>query len=151
MKTTLYQVNIWIIVRPYLSMGLINALSPTVFLNNKISSGVQIECGHCWRKMEETPERPLFNRLRQSRVSTLVKLKSPGIWIFVELNFSAFTYHWTVGHSYVQPLDSLTEHYPTFRNLGTRLSDHSRVGKSKVLPLDCWTLSSQAIGQLEAA
>ena len=42
----------------------------------------------------------------------------------------ALTNHWTVGHNTVQPLDSLTQHYPTFGKLDTGLSDHWTVGKS---------------------
>ena len=64
---------------------------------------------------------------------------------------SAFTNHWTVGHSTVQPLDSLTQHYLTLGKLHTRLSDHWTVGKITFRPLDCWTLISQAIGQLNTA
>ena len=103
--------------------------------------------------------------------------QSPTIWqLYTQLASgqfdSAFTNHWTVGHSTVQPLDSLAQHYPTFGKLNTGLSDHwtlvgkstvrpldlvgkstvrplDLVGKSTVRPLDCWTLSSQAVGQMD--
>ena len=44
----------------------------------------------------------------------------------------ALTYHYTVGYSIVQPLDSLTQHYWTFGKLDTGLSHQWTVGKSTV-------------------
>ena len=63
----------------------------------------------------------------------------------------ALTNHRTVGQNTVQPLDSLTQHYPNFGKLGIWLSDNWTAEKSTVRTLDCWTLSSQAIGQLNTA
>ena len=51
--------------------------------------------------------------------------------------------HWTVGHSAVQPLDSLTEHYLTFGKLDRALSDNWTVGQSTVRPLH-WTVQHAA-------
>ena len=77
-----------------------------------------------------------------------------------------------VGHSTVQPLDSLIQHYPTFGKLDTGLSNrwtvgkkhsptiglfdtkltsHRRVGHRIDQQLDCWTRQCPNIGQFDKA
>ena len=78
-------------------------------------------------------------------------------------------HHWTVGHSTVQPLDSLTLHYLTFRSwtqdcptigllekaqsyhwtVDTQLTSHRTVEHSTKQPLDCWTQHCRNIGHFD--
>ena len=63
----------------------------------------------------------------------------------------ALTNLWTVGHSTVQPLDSLTQHSPTIGQLDTTLTNNRTVGHITDQPLDSETHHWPTIGLLDTA
>ena len=74
----------------------------------------------------------LQDNLEQYNHPFTVQVSCPPPWASFFLVVGALTNHWTVGHNTVQPLDSLTQHYPTIGKLDTGRSDHWTVGKSTV-------------------
>ena len=75
---------------------------------------------------------PTIGQLDKAQFDHLIVEHSAG-----QPSDSAFTNHWTLGHSTVQTLESLTQHYPTFGKLNTGLSNHWTVGKSTVRTQHC--------------
>ena len=74
-----------------------------------------------------------YNTIKNNIIIHLtVQVSCPPPWASFFVVVVALTNHWTVGYRTVQPLYSLTQHYPTYGKLDTGLSDHWTVGKSTV-------------------